>query len=151
MMDEDWLYSKWIQNWSYLTTLFLWLCVLWVLWLYWFLHWQQYFIFVILKGIVIGQTAKILPISRPFANKDNKWGGIVKVSLERRAALVLAARASLCRYGVVIKFESKSTPSRLISEVDDKIYDPILIWHCCLGDTSNWVLSLLRTSPALWQ
>lgn len=106
---------------------------------------------LILRGIVIGQAAKILPISKPLAKVDNRCGGILKLSREMSAALVLAARASLCKYGNVEKLESKSTPSKLISLALDIRFVPILIWHGFFEDTSSWVLSLFNTKPALEQ
>ena len=50
-----------------------------------------------------------------------------------RAALVLDARASLWRNGVVERLESKSTPSRFISGAADIELEPISIWHFCWG------------------
>ena len=81
-----------------------------------------------LIGIATWQAAKILPINRPFANVDSTSGGMEKLSLDISAALVFAAWASLWRYGVVEKFESKSTPSRLISVLAFIRLEPTLIW-----------------------
>ena len=92
---------------------------------------------LILRGMVTEHEAKILPISKPFANVDNRCGGILKLSLEISAALVLAALASFCKYGNVEKLESKSTPSRFISGVADIWPDPTLTRKFCLGNTRS--------------
>ena len=52
-----------------------------------------------LIGIVAGAAARILPIRRPFAKVVKRLGGIPKLSLLMRAALVLEALANLCKYG----------------------------------------------------
>ena len=80
-----------------------------------------------LIGIVTGQAASILPISKPCAKVTNRWGGIEKLSLDISAALVFAAQANLCKYGSVVKFESKFTPSILISGEAEMTLEPILI------------------------
>ena len=87
-----------------------------------------------LKGKVTEQADKIFPIRRPFAKVDSTFGGIEKLNRVINADLVFASRASLCKKGIVVKFESKSTPSKLISGVAEIMLEPILIWQVCFGD-----------------
>ena len=56
------------------------------------------------------KAARIFPMSSPFARVVSRCGGIEKLSLWNRDALVFAALASFFRDGVVAKFESNSTP-----------------------------------------
>ena len=80
-----------------------------------------------LTGIVTEQADKIFPIRRPFAKVDNTLGGIEKLSRVIKADLVLASRASLCKKGIVVKLESNSTPSRLITGVAEMGLEPTSI------------------------